>query len=38
MSITIGITEANRKSVATELAKMLADETALYKKKMPIGM
>jgi starvation-inducible DNA-binding protein len=32
MSITIGITEANRKSVATELAKMLADETVLYTK------
>ena len=28
----IGITEANRQSVATELAKILADETILYIK------
>ncbi len=32
MKIQIGITEANRKKVADELAKVLADETVLYIK------
>lgn len=32
MKIAIGITETNRQSVATELAKVLADETILYIK------
>ena len=30
--IEIGITEANRQAIATELAKILADETVLYIK------
>jgi starvation-inducible DNA-binding protein len=32
MKTEIGITEANRQAVATELAKILADETVLYTK------
>jgi starvation-inducible DNA-binding protein len=32
MKTEIGITEANRQSVATELSKVLADETVLYIK------
>ena len=32
MKIAIGITDKNRQSVATELAKLLADETVLYIK------
>jgi starvation-inducible DNA-binding protein len=32
MKIEIGITAANRQAVATELAKILADETVLYIK------
>lgn len=32
MKTEIGITEANRQSVATELSKLLADETVLYIK------
>jgi starvation-inducible DNA-binding protein len=32
MKTEIGITEANRQAVATELAKILADETVLYIK------
>jgi len=32
MKIQIGITETNRKTVADELAKILADETVLYTK------
>jgi len=32
MKIAIGISETNRQAVATELAKILADETVLYTK------
>lgn len=32
MKVAIGITEANRLVIATELSKMLADETVLYVK------
>jgi len=32
MKTTIGITEVNRQNVATELAKIVADETVLYTK------
>lgn len=32
MHVAIGITEANRLAIATELSKMLADETVLYIK------
>ena len=32
MNTTIGITDSNRQSVATELAKILSDETVLYIK------
>jgi starvation-inducible DNA-binding protein len=32
MNVAIGITEANRLVIATELSKMLADETILYIK------
>jgi starvation-inducible DNA-binding protein len=32
MKTEIGITDANRQAVATELAKLLADETVLYTK------
>ncbi len=32
MKTEIGITDANRQAVATELAKILADETVLYTK------
>lgn len=32
MKTAIGITDANRQAVATELAKVLADETVLYIK------
>jgi starvation-inducible DNA-binding protein len=32
MKIVIGITDAHRQAVATELAKILADETVLYIK------
>ena len=32
MKTEIGITDANRQAVATELAKILADETVLYIK------
>jgi starvation-inducible DNA-binding protein len=32
MKMEIGITDANRQSVANELAKVLADETVLYMK------